>query len=256
MRTGEPARGRRRCRPPTAAAPRPRPPPRPPALAGAGRADAPAPCRHDRAVARIEFPAGADEVLVPMTQMRKGIAAQMTRALQAPHAYVQMEVDVDPPRRLPRDAPSGLPGEGGDRRSATCRSSSRRRPRRSSATRRSTPTGPTTGLLAKRRVNIGVAVAVDDGLIVPVIRDADQLSIHGLNVAIADVAAPGQGEQAQRRRLRRRDVHRRQHRLSRHEPRHADPQRARGRDRHDGGDHEAPGRRRRRRTATSSRSGR
>ena len=29
-----------------------------------------------------------------MTQMRKGIAAQMTRALQAPHAYVQMEVDV------------------------------------------------------------------------------------------------------------------------------------------------------------------
>ena len=37
------------------------------------------------------------------------------------------------------------------------------------------------GLLAKRRINIGVAVAVDDGLIVPVIRDADQLSIHGLN---------------------------------------------------------------------------
>ena len=38
--------------------------------------------------------AGADEVLVPMTQMRKGIAAQMTRALQAPHAYVEMEVDA------------------------------------------------------------------------------------------------------------------------------------------------------------------
>ena len=45
------------------------------------------------------------------------------------------------------------------------------------------------GLLAKRRINIGVAVAVDDGLIVPVIRDADPLSIHGLNRAIADVAA-------------------------------------------------------------------
>ena len=47
------------------------------------------------------------------------------------------------------------------------------------------------GLLAKRRVNIGVAVAVDDGLIVPVIRDVDQLSINGLNKAIADVAEPG-----------------------------------------------------------------
>ena len=29
-----------------------------------------------------------------MTQMRKGIAAQMTRALAVPHAYVQMEVDA------------------------------------------------------------------------------------------------------------------------------------------------------------------
>ena len=44
------------------------------------------------------------------------------------------------------------------------------------------------GLMAKRRINVGVAVAVDEGLIVPVIRDADQLLIHGLNVAIADVA--------------------------------------------------------------------
>jgi pyruvate/2-oxoglutarate dehydrogenase complex dihydrolipoamide acyltransferase (E2) component len=31
-------------------------------------------------------------------------------------------------------------------------------------------------------------VAIDDGLLVPVIRDADTLSIHGLNVAITDVA--------------------------------------------------------------------
>ena len=44
------------------------------------------------------------------------------------------------------------------------------------------------GLLAKRHVNIGVAVAVEDGLLVPVIRDADTLSIHGLNLAITDVA--------------------------------------------------------------------
>ena len=43
---------------------------------------------------RSVFPPGADEVLVPMTKMRKGIAAQMTRALQVPHAYVHVEVDV------------------------------------------------------------------------------------------------------------------------------------------------------------------
>ena len=38
-------------------------------------------------------------------------------------------------------------------------------------------------------MNVGVAVAVDDGLIVPVVRDVDLLSIAGLNRAIADVAA-------------------------------------------------------------------
>ncbi|HEX7472439.1 MAG TPA: biotin/lipoyl-containing protein, partial [Candidatus Limnocylindrales bacterium] len=42
----------------------------------------------------VVFPPGADEVLVPMTKMRKGIAAQMTRALVVPHAYVHVEVDV------------------------------------------------------------------------------------------------------------------------------------------------------------------
>jgi 2-oxoisovalerate dehydrogenase E2 component (dihydrolipoyl transacylase) len=36
---------------------------------------------------------------------------------------------------------------------------------------------------------MGVAVAVEDGLLVPVVRDVDQLSISGLNRAIADVAA-------------------------------------------------------------------
>jgi 2-oxoisovalerate dehydrogenase E2 component (dihydrolipoyl transacylase) len=136
---------------------------------------------------KIEFPAGADEVLVPTTQMRKGIAAQMTRALQAPHAYVQMEVDatrlVALRERIKRDyqAKEGI--------------SLSYVPFVIKASAEALKRNPTfnaqwteNGLLAKRRVNIGVAVAVDDGLLVPVIRDADQLSIHGLNVAITDVA--------------------------------------------------------------------
>ena len=58
-----------------------RPPPAA-AAAGPGRAGRTgAAARRGAAGAAIEFPAGADEVLVPMTQMRKGIAAQMTRAL-------------------------------------------------------------------------------------------------------------------------------------------------------------------------------
>jgi 2-oxoisovalerate dehydrogenase E2 component (dihydrolipoyl transacylase) len=137
--------------------------------------------------ATIDFPDGADEVLVPMTQMRKGIAAQMTRALQAPHAYVQMEVDVTRLVALREGAKKAYQAKEGISLSFV--------PFVVKASAEALKRNPTfnanwteEGLVAKRRINIGVAVAVDDGLIVPVIRDADTLSIHGLNVAITDVA--------------------------------------------------------------------
>jgi len=137
--------------------------------------------------ATVTFPEGADEVLVPMTQMRKGIAAQMTRALLAPHAYVQMEVDVTRLMAVREGAKKGYQAKEGMSLSYV--------PFVVKAAAEALKRNPTfnahwtdDGLLAKRRVNIGVAVAVDDGLIVPVIRDADTLSIHGLNLAITDVA--------------------------------------------------------------------
>ena len=137
--------------------------------------------------ATVTFPEGADEALVPMTQMRKGIAAQMTRALQAPHAYVQMEVDATRLVALREAAKRGYQAKEGISLSFV--------PFVVKASAEALKRNPTfnahwteQGLLAKRRVNIGVAVAVDDGLLVPVIRDADTLSIHGLNVAITDVA--------------------------------------------------------------------
>jgi pyruvate/2-oxoglutarate dehydrogenase complex dihydrolipoamide acyltransferase (E2) component len=135
----------------------------------------------------IAFPAGADEVLVPLTQMRKGIAAQMTKALQAPHAYVQMEVDatrlVALRDKVRRDY-QAKEGIGLSYVPFVVKASAEALKRNPTFNAHWTEQG----LMAKRRINIGVAVAVAEGLIVPVIRDADQLSIHGLNVAIADVA--------------------------------------------------------------------
>jgi 2-oxoisovalerate dehydrogenase E2 component (dihydrolipoyl transacylase) len=137
--------------------------------------------------ATVAFPEGADEVLVPTTQMRKGIAAQMTRALQAPHAYVQMEVDATRLVAVRERTKKAYQVKEGISLSYV--------PFVVKAAAEALKRNPTfnahwtdDGLLAKRRINIGVAVAVDDGLLVPVIRDADTLSIHGLNVAIADVA--------------------------------------------------------------------
>jgi 2-oxoisovalerate dehydrogenase E2 component (dihydrolipoyl transacylase) len=135
----------------------------------------------------IEFPAGADEVLLPMSRMRSGIAAQMTRALAVPHAYVHMEVDVSRLVALRDRAKTAYQAKEGISLSFV--------PFVVKASAEALKRNPTFnahwtdgGLLAKRRINVGVAVAVDEGLIVPVIRDADLLSVHGLNVAITDVA--------------------------------------------------------------------
>ena len=162
------------------------PTPTPGAPAPAPAAPAP-PTAGAKAGTAIAFPPGVDEVLVPMTQMRKGIAAQMTRALAAPHAYVQMEVDVSRLVRLRegmKRAYQAKEGIGISYVPFVVKASAealKRNPRFNAQ-------WTDQGLVAKRRVNIGVAVAVDDGLIVPVVRDADTLSIHGLNLAIADVA--------------------------------------------------------------------
>lgn len=154
----------------------------PPVAAGPTAATAtPAP-------ATIEFPAGADEVLIPMTRMRKGIAAQMIRSLAVPHAYVHMETDatglVKARERAKRDyqAREGISLSYVPFVIKAAVDALRRYPTFNAF-------WTDEGVLAKRHIHMGVAVAVDDGLLVPVVRDVDQLSINGLNRAIADVAA-------------------------------------------------------------------
>jgi 2-oxoglutarate dehydrogenase E2 component (dihydrolipoamide succinyltransferase) len=44
------------------------------------------------------------------------------------------------------------------------------------------------GIVMKRELNIGVAVAVDDGLIVPVLKNADEKSLLGIARAVNDLA--------------------------------------------------------------------
>jgi pyruvate/2-oxoglutarate dehydrogenase complex dihydrolipoamide acyltransferase (E2) component len=44
-------------------------------------------------------------------------------------------------------------------------------------------------IILKRYVNLGIAVAYDEGLIVPVVKDADGMNLVGLARAISDVAA-------------------------------------------------------------------
>jgi len=57
-------------------------------------------------------------------------------------------------------------------------------------------------VIYKKDINLGVAVALDDGLIVPVVKNADEKNLLGLSRAIADVA-----ERARSKRLNPDDVH-------------------------------------------------
>jgi 2-oxoisovalerate dehydrogenase E2 component (dihydrolipoyl transacylase) len=149
---------------------------------------APAPAPAAPAGPSIVFPPGADEVLVPLSRMRKGIAAQMTRALQVPHAYVHVEVDVTNLVRLRESLKRDYQAREGVSLSyvpfvvKAAVEALKRHPSFNAIWSEE-------GLVARRRISVGVAVAVADGLIVPVVRDVDQMSINGINRAIADVAA-------------------------------------------------------------------
>nr|MBA3307217.1 2-oxo acid dehydrogenase subunit E2 [Chloroflexota bacterium] len=126
--------------------------------------------------------------LKPMTPMRKAIARHMVESKSsAPHAYTTVEVDMSGVVAL-RDAVKRQYQE----REGTALSfvaiigkavveGLRRHPDLNAHWTEE-------GLLRKASINLGVAVAVDDGLIVPVIHDADRYSVHGLNLWVQDYA--------------------------------------------------------------------
>ena len=131
---------------------------------------------------------GQDELLIPHNQMRRGIAAQMTRAAAVPVAHSTFEADMTPVVNLRASLGAAYKAREGVGLSFL--------PFVVKAAVEGLMGNPDLnahytegGLLRKRRINVGIAIAVENGLIVPVIHDADQLSINGLNRAIQDLAS-------------------------------------------------------------------
>ena len=140
----------------------------------------------------VSWEPGQDEVLVPHTQMRRGIAAQMTRAAAIPVAHSTFEADMTSVVSLRARQAEAYKAREGVGLSFL--------PFVVKAVVESLHAHPDInahyteeGLLRKRHINIGIAIAVDGpqgaGLIVPVIHDADQRSINGINRAIQDLAS-------------------------------------------------------------------
>jgi 2-oxoisovalerate dehydrogenase E2 component (dihydrolipoyl transacylase) len=121
--------------------------------------------------------------------MRKGIAAKMTQVKQTvPHAYTVVEVDMTNVvrwRETNNEAYKAREGVGISYVAVVIK-----------AVTEALRAHPTLNsqfaedrIILKQRLNIGIAVAVENGLVVPVIHDADQLSISGVNHRVQDVAA-------------------------------------------------------------------
>jgi len=132
-------------------------------------------------------PVAQGDSLKQASPMRKAIAAQMTKALQVPVAYTVIEVDMSGVVAL-RDrnkgqyqAQEGI-GLTYDAFVAKATVEALKRHADFNATYNDE------GHLRRQAINLGIAVAVEDGLVVPVIKDADRLSIHGLNRALRDLA--------------------------------------------------------------------
>jgi 2-oxoisovalerate dehydrogenase E2 component (dihydrolipoyl transacylase) len=138
--------------------------------------------------APVSAPSGGDQE-VPLSQMRKGIAAKMTRVKQTvPHAYTVVEVDMHNVvrwREANQAAYKGREGIGLSYVAVVVKAVTetlRQHPMLNSQFAEDK-------VILKQAMNIGIAVAVDNGLIVPVIHNADQLSISGVNHRVQDLAA-------------------------------------------------------------------
>jgi 2-oxoglutarate dehydrogenase E2 component (dihydrolipoamide succinyltransferase) len=133
---------------------------------------------------------GADEVLEPLTTMRRLIAEHMVRSVQSsPHVTTVFEVDMTAVVRHREAhkaayAARGIPLTLTAYLVAATATALRAVPRANSRF-----TGD--GIVRAQRVHIGVAVALEDGLVVPVIRDADERTLAGLARTVADLAQRG-----------------------------------------------------------------
>jgi len=132
-------------------------------------------------------PSLAGDELVPLTQMRRAIANNMVQAWSAPHAHAVMEVDMtDLMRYRERVKGEFQQREGFDLSPAAFIAKAVVEALRTVPQVNSSWTDQ--GLIRHRELNLGYAVALgEDGLIVPVIKDADGKSLAGLMRSIRDV---------------------------------------------------------------------
>lgn len=133
-------------------------------------------------------PTGEGDRLMSLTPMRRAIAEHMVRsAYTAPHVTTVIEVDMTPIVRYRAQVKERFEQREGVPLTylpfviKAVVDSLKEHPALNS-------TWSDQGIVLKHQINIGIAVGMEDGLIVPVIKGADEKSLVGLARAVADLA--------------------------------------------------------------------
>ncbi len=146
-----------------------------------------APATVQAPVAPAPASAGADELHVPLTPVRRMIAEAMVRSVtQIPHAWSTVEVDVTNLVMLRSQVRADFEQREGIDLTYL--------PFAVKAVVEALKEHPTLNaawggdkIILKRRINLGIAVAAPQGLVVPVIHDADRLSVAGIAAVARDL---------------------------------------------------------------------
>ena len=159
---------------------------------------APAAPAHSAAPAPPSAPAkldGAREELVKLSVMRKSIADHMVRSLAtSPHAWTLQEVDVTNLVRYREAEKDGFRARHGTALTyLPFVAQLLGRALKQFPWLNSTWTDE--GVVLKRFLNLGIAVSIPDGLIVPVLKDADQLGFSELVRRINDLIERSRNKQ-------------------------------------------------------------
>src|SRR5690554_6208062 len=129
---------------------------------------------------------GGDAEVVPLNKIRKVTAKRLTESQSVPHFFLTNVVDVDKLIALRADVNAGLADQGikvslNDFIIKAVAIALRQHPEANASFNGDS-------ILRHRRVNVGVAVATDAGLLVPVVADADRKSLSEIGSEVVELA--------------------------------------------------------------------
>jgi len=147
-----------------------------------------------KASTQVFVPAGESQVEeVKNSQMRKTIARRLAESkYTAPHYYLTIEIDMDN-AIASRKTINSLPDTRvsfNDMVVKACAMALKKHPRVNSQ-------WTDNNTIINHHVNIGVAVAVDDGLVVPVVNHADLMSLTQIGAAVKELAGKSRDKKLQ-----------------------------------------------------------